>query len=396
MTGTRPAWAAWRAGAPSMPFTIGVEEEVMLLDPDDWSLSNSASSLLHALPAELTGHVSGETHAAVVELATGIHTNVGDAAAELTALRARLSEQLERLGLRAAGAGTHPMAVWEDSAVSTEPRSQAVYGSMRELARREPTLALHVHVGVSTPADAVRLANQLRAHVPLLLALSANSPFWQGRRSGLASTRTPLFQAFPRTGIPRRFDSYGDYVESVDVLIRSGAIPEPTFLWWDVRLQPRFGTVEVRVMDAQATVGDTAALLALIQSTARLELESGFASPALVGAPEAVAENRFLAARDGMEASFIDPDAGSLVPARDQLEALLRACDPHALLLGCADPLASVRALAAETGAVRQLALAQEEGPAAILPALASDFSACREQVVAGEPVSALPDASPT
>ena len=150
---------------------------------------------------------------------------------------------------------------------------------MRELARREPTFALHVHVGVADPEDAVRLANRLRAHLPLLLALSANSPFWQGRDTGLASARTPLFQAFPRVGIPRAFDDYADYVEAVDLLIRCGAFPEPTFLWWDVRLQPRFGTVEVRIMDAQTTVEDTAALVALVQSIARLEVEEGFVPP---------------------------------------------------------------------------------------------------------------------
>src|SRR5258705_10091169 len=131
---------------------------------------------------------------------------------------------------------------------------------MGALARREPTFALHVHVGISSPNDAIRLVNRMRAHLPLLLALSVNSPFWQGRDSGLASARTPLFQAFPRVGIPRGFRSYADYVEAVDLLVRSGAIPEPTFLWWDVRPQPRFGTLEVRIMDAQTSVGDTPAL----------------------------------------------------------------------------------------------------------------------------------------
>src|SRR5206468_7317568 len=129
---------------------------------------------------------------------------------------------------------------------------------------------------------------------------------WEGRSSGFVSTRTPLFQAFPRVGVPRRFDSYRAYVEAVDLLIRSGAIPEPTFLWWDVRPQPRLGTVEVRIMDAQSTVTDTAALAALVQSIARLELEEGFASPALLDAPEAIAENRFLAARDGMQARLLN------------------------------------------------------------------------------------------
>ena len=125
---------------------------------------------------------------------------------------------------------------------------------MRELARREPTFALHVHVAVPDAEIAVRACNAMRAHLPVLLALSANSPFWQGRDSGLASARTPVFQAFPRTGIPREFATYAEYVEAIDVLMRCGAIPEPTFIWWDVRLQPRFGTLEVRIMDAQTRV----------------------------------------------------------------------------------------------------------------------------------------------
>ena len=137
------------------------------------------------------------------------------------------------------------------------------------LARREPTLATHVHVGVATPRAAVRLLNRLRAHLPLLLALSANSPFWQGRATGFASTRTTLFDAFPRTGVPRSLHGYSDWVRTVDALLRSRAIADPSLLWWDARLQPRLGTVEVRIMDAQTTVEDVGALAALVQSLAR-------------------------------------------------------------------------------------------------------------------------------
>src|ERR1700730_10056373 len=176
---------------------------------------------------------------------------------------------------------------------------------MRELARREPTFALHVHVAVPDPESALRAINRLRVHLPLFLALSGNSPFWQGRDTGLASARTPLFQAFPRVGIPRAFSSYEDYVETVDLLLRCDAFPEPTFLWWDVRPQPRFGTVEVRVMDAQSRIVETAALVALVQSIARLELEEGYASEDIICADEVLAENRFLAARDGVDAHLI-------------------------------------------------------------------------------------------
>lgn len=230
---------------------------------------------------------------------------------------------------------------------------------MRELARREPTFALHVHVGVADAASATRLANQMRAHLPLLLALSGSSPFWQGRDAGICSSRMVVFQSFPRTGIPRPFNGYLEWVGAVDHLVRSGAIPEPTFLWWDLRLQPRLGTLEIRIMDAQTEVADTAALVALVQSVARLELEEGYASQTLVHAPEVLDENRFLALRDGIEASFVDPVAGALVPAREQLARLLDAARPHADALGCRDELDDVARLADATGAARQRALAE-------------------------------------
>ena len=168
--------------------------------------------------------------------------------------------------------GRHPPTVRsEEVEVSPGARYQYLHATLRELARREPTFALHVHVAVPSAELAVRALDGVRAHIPVLLALAANSPFARGADSGLASARTPVFQAFPRTGIPRAFGSYAAYVEAVDVLLRCGAIPEPTFMWWDVRLQPRLGTLEVRVMDAQTRIRDTAALAALVQCLVRLE-----------------------------------------------------------------------------------------------------------------------------
>jgi glutamate---cysteine ligase / carboxylate-amine ligase len=264
------------------------------------------------------------------------------------------------MGLRAASAGTHPFAVWHDTAVGSGERQQFVYGSMRELARREPTFALHVHVGVPDPEDAIKLLNRMRAHLPLLLAVSVNSPFWQGRDTGLASARTPLFQAFPRVGIPRPFNDYSDYVEAVDLLVRCGSIPEPTFLWWDVRPQPALGTIEVRIMDAQTTVAETAAITALVQSIARLEIEEEYVTPRTVWSPEVLDENRFLAARDGMSAELIDVDSERRHPARRMLEELVERCRPHAEVLGCGDELERVLELAAKTGAERQVELADD------------------------------------
>jgi carboxylate-amine ligase len=350
----------------------------MLLDPRDWSLAQRGDEVLAALPEQLEGRVDPETHGAALELGTRAHRRVAGVAAELLQLRQSLEGELATLGLRAASAGTHPITVWQETVVSSGPRYQAVYGSMRELARREPTFALHVHVGVTDPENAIRLVNRMRAHLPLLLALSVNSPFWQGRDTGLASARTPLFQAFPRVGIPRRFAGYLDWVETVDLLIRSEAFPEPTFLWWDVRPQPRFGTVEVRVLDAQATVAEAAALCALVQSIAKLEIEQGYVSDDLVSRQEVLEENRFLAARDGMDARLIDPKLGRRVPARLQLAELLEACAPHAAALHCDGELARVRPLLLEqTGADRQVERARrgERGLPGLVSELAGAFS---------------------
>ena len=354
-----PLWAHWN-GELDHRYTLGIEEEVMLLDPDRWSLAQSSDQVLPRLSDDLSLHTSPETHAAVVELCTGIHPDVDGAARELASLRNRLGLELRGMVLTAAAAGTHPLSVWEETEVSTTVRYRLLGDSMRVLARREPTMALHVHVGVPTSEDAIRLLNGLRRNVPVLLALSANSPFWQGRDGGFASARTLIFQAFPRTGLPRFFDGYADYVEAVDALIASAAVPDPTFLWWDVRLQPALGTVEVRVMDAQSTVRDVAPLVALIQSLARLELE-GDSSPPAPGA-EVLAENRFLAARDGMDAWLIDPAMRRLIPVREMLDALVASCRPHAIALGCAGALDRVEGLASANGADRQRAYAAGNG----------------------------------
>jgi len=353
------AWFEWTTD--DHGYTVGAEEEFMLVHPPGWALAQTVETVLPSLPPKLARDVQGETHGSALEIGSAPHRTVAEVEDELRSLRRQLTEVLEPMGLRAASAGTHPFAVWHDTVVSSGERYQAVYGSMRELARREPTFALHVHVGVPDPEDAIGLLNRMRAHIPLLLALSANSPFWQGRDSGLASARTPLFQAFPREGIPRVFNDYSDYVEAVDLLVRCGSIPEPTFLWWDVRPQPRFGTIEVRIMDAQTRVEQTAANTALVQSIARLEIESGYVTAKTIWAAEVLDENRFLAARDGMDANLIDVDTETRVPAREMLEDLLRACEPHAEALGCADELARVRDLAGKTGADRQLELADGE-----------------------------------
>ena len=375
-------WADWNPAGRDAPWTVGVEEEVMLLEPNTWNLTSRSEEVLAGLPEDMIERTAAETHGSALELATEPHADVAGAAAELRHLRSELARVLEPLGMRAAVAGTHPFTLWEDVEVSPGARYQFLYSSMRELARREPTFGLHVHVAVPSEELAVRAYNRMRAHLPMLLALSGNSPFWQGRDTGLSSMRTPLFQAFPRVGIPAQYPSYADYVEGIDLLLRCDAFPEPTFLWWDVRLQPRFGTLEVRVMDAQTRLADTVAIVALVQCLVRLEaLEDSAIHHTLVNRPEVLEENRFIAARDGMEASLIDPDREERRPAREWLEELLVACAPHAVDLGCVEELDSVRELAAATGAVRQRSRAGHGSApqlGRVMRALHADFTTAR------------------
>jgi carboxylate-amine ligase len=207
--------------------------------------------------------------------------------------------------------------------------------------------------------------------VPLLIGLAANSPFWRGRDSGLASARTFVFGAFPRTGLPRAFASYADYAGALDALIDADAIPDHTFVWWDLRLQPQLGTLEVRAMDAQVEAAETAALVALVQCLVRAGAEEG---PAPAPPPEVLDENRFLAARDGAGARLIDD--GRRVPLPALLEGLVERLAPHAEALGCADELAAAVALGRDNGAARQRRAAEELGVSGIAGALADAYAA--------------------
>jgi carboxylate-amine ligase len=366
--GSAPEWARWNDEAATAPWTVGVEEEVMLVSPETWLPASRCEDVLAAFPEEVAECARAETHGSALELATTPHATVGAAAAELADLRAVLAGTLDELGLRAAVAGTHPSARWEDVDVSPGARYQYVHASMRELARREPTFGLHVHVAVPDADMAIRALNGMRVHLPVLLALSGNSPFWQGRDSGLASARTPVFQAFPRTGPPRWYRDYTEYVEGIDVLVRCGAIPEPTFLWWDARLQPAFGTLEVRIMDAQTRVEDTAALAALVQCLVWLEATAAPRAPGPRDAPEVIDENRFVAARDGMRADLIEPGVRGLGPIAERLARLIDAC---------AAELAAVRTLARSPGAERQRrAVARDGSLEGLVATLSGEFAA--------------------
>ena len=368
-----PMWARWNQDAAARPWTVGIEDEVMLVSPDTWLPESRCEDVLAALPDAVARHARAETHGSALELASEPHDTVGSAVAQLAELRGVLADTLEGLDLRAAVAGTHPTARWEHMQVSPGARYQFVHQSMRELARREPTFGLHVHVAVPDPESAVRAERDAAAPTGAARAV--------GQLAVLAGPRLrPCIRShagvptFPRTGAPRRFDGYADYVEAIDLLIRCDAIPEPTFLWWDARLQPAFGTLEVRVMDAQTRVEDTAALAALVQCLVRLEAERPAAPLSAAEAQEVVGENRFIAARDGMHAELIEPP--TRVPVGDILRRLVAECEPIARQLDCVAELAEVMALAESPGAERQRATLDRTGSwQGLVEALTHEFT---------------------
>lgn len=384
------SWAEWSQAGAERPWTVGVEEEALILERTTCAPANRIGDVLVHLPADVAERAAPETHACVIELATRPHATVAGVATELAGLRRTLARALARHGLRAAVAGTHPFATWQDVQLSPGVRQQAIHASTRELARREPTCALHVHVAVPDGETAVRALAGLREDLPLLLALSANSPYWQGRDTGLASARTPIFSAFPRVGIPRHFESYADYVDAVDSLVAPASIPDPSHIWWDARLQPQLGTVEVRVMDAQSRLRDVAAIAALVQCLVRLHATSEPAGTRL--SPEALDENRFLAARDGIGAWLIAPGRGRVEPAAARVVRLLLRCRPLARELGCSDELEAIGPLARMPGDVRQRAIGRREGLVGLTAALAAEYSG-RRLARAPLPSSHLDDA---
>jgi glutamate---cysteine ligase / carboxylate-amine ligase len=374
VVGALPTRAQWGAPGEHPPWTLGVEEEAALLDGRTGSIANCIEEVLTVLPPRIASHFSAETHACVIELRTAPRATAAHATAELVSLRGALDGVVrERLGLQLAAAGTHPCATAAEVRVAAHARYQQIAHAMRSLASREPTMALHVHVGVPDPAAAVRALDGLRGDLPLLLALSANSPYAGGRDSGFASARTLIFSAFPRVGIPRVLGTYANYLRLIDTLVRSGAVPDPSFLWWDVRLQPRLGTVEVRIMDAQTRVADAGALAAVVQCLVRRHVMEE--SAPRQAEPELLAENRFLAARDGMHAHLLD-GAGPPRPARDAVAEMLDACRPVSAELGCSAEIGDAVALAADSGADRQRRLVARDGLASLPASLAADFTA--------------------
>jgi glutamate---cysteine ligase / carboxylate-amine ligase len=338
-------------------YTLGIEEELMIVDEETLELSNSIEGLLEGLrELPMEGEVKPELMESVCEIATTPCQNAGQAGEQLRALRRQVRQVASGMGLAIGSAGTHPFALWEDQRIVSRPRYRDLVAGLQFVARQEIIFGIHVHVGLDDPDKAIHVTNGMRVHLPLLLALSANSPFWRGDQTGLDSTRTPIFRAFPRVGIPPRYDDFEDWSRRIDFMVRSKAIHDYTYLWYDVRPHPNFGTVEIRVMDSQTRVEHTLALAAMVQAMVKELAEHFDGGKRLSRYPfEMLDENKWLAARHGLEGELVDLPKTSRVRVRDLTRRLMERLRPHSEELGSLEEFSCLEDLVENgNGASRQ------------------------------------------
>lgn len=326
----------------------------MIVDRESYDLVNAIESLLEDAA---DGEIKPELMESVLEIATKPCANTREAGVQLRALRAQVARTAAAHDLLIGSAGTHPFAMWEDQRIVARPRYRDLISALRFVARQELIFGLHVHVAVDDPDKAIHVANGMRVHVPVLQALSCNSPFWRADRSGLMSTRVPIFRAFPRVGIPPAYDDWDHYCREIDFMVRSGVMEDYTYLWYDVRPHARFGTVEIRACDAQTRVEHTLALAALIQAMVKELAEHHDAGKQLTPYPwQMLDENKWLASRHGLDGELVDLPSSERIPTKALARRLLDRLREHAQDLGSADDLEGIEDLLARgNGASRQV-----------------------------------------
>ena len=345
------------------PFTLGVEEELQLLNAESCELTSRYEEVFGEAEAADT-RIRPELMQSTVEVATEPARTVAEAIEEARELRRRLRDEAEARGYLVAAAGTHPFSRWEHQEITERPRYAELIEALQWSAARQLIFGLHVHVGLESPQQAIAIANALRTWLPELLAVSANSPFWHGRDTGLASARSKVFDTMPRSGLPPALASFEEFELLVERGVRTGSFDDYTYIWWDLRPHPRLGTIEVRICDAQTRLGSLTAVVALIQSLVATLAERYEREGALEIQPVTlIAENKWRAARYGLEAELVDLLRDEQRPARDALCGLAELAEPAARRLGCADELALLAPLLERgDGACEQRTAYEEAG----------------------------------
>jgi len=342
-------------------YTLGVEEELHIIDATTGELVPKIEEIMTRLPEELAEYVSYELFQSVLEIKTPVCSTAAEAEKHLRELRGRVGSWAAACDTSLSAAGTHPFSRYKDQKVTAQERYEKVIKTLRWIAQREVIFGQHVHVGVPGPEESIQAHNRLSEHAPLLLALSANSPYWQGMDTGYESTRVKIFETFPRAGMPPAFPDYEAFEDYVDLMVEAGAIDDYTFCWWDVRPHPSIGTIELRIPDTQTSLRYAVALTALTQCIVARSLEE--TGPQGPYDRELGIENKMRASRHGMDAAFYDAAEKTTVPARDMARTLVEQLRPISQDLGCENELSGVLKIAENgTGSQHQRRAYEESG----------------------------------
>ena len=341
---------------PNSSPTIGVEIELQLVDAEDLSLCSSIDDVLAVIPPQLRESVKPELMQCYVEINTKICRTVREAGDDLREKLREVERAIDPLGIRLYWAATHPFSSWRHQTITDSDRYHRLVDLMEDVARRLVTFGLHVHIGVDTGDKAIMICDRMQQHLPLLLALSANSPFWEGRDTGLKSNRSKIMEGLPTAGLPYQMRNWSEYVWLVNHLIDTGFINSIREIWWDIRPQHQFGTVEVRVCDVPPCLPHVLAITALIQClvhTISIEIDEG----TFLGDyhPMMVEQNKWRATRYGADASLVSSRDYQPRSVQTIVDELVGQLTPAAIELGCLPELLGVRELPASSGARRQL-----------------------------------------
>jgi carboxylate-amine ligase len=345
-------------------FTLGVEEEFQIIDPETLELRSHVSELIASSAPTLGDQIKRELHQSIVEVGTKICENVAELEEEIFSIRRELTGSAERVGLAVAAAGTHPFAHWKDQVLSPGVRYDSIVEELQQLARSLLIFGIHVHVAMPDRQTTIDLMNQARYFLPHLLALSTSSPFWMGRDTGLKSYRTTIFRRFPRSGVPGHFESWSEYEDYIDLLVGLNCIDDARKIWWDVRPHPKFGTLEFRVCDV-TTRPETAVMLAALCQAIVVKLHKLYTRNMgyRLYRRALIEENKWRAARYGLDGKLIDFGKREEVPMRQLALELLEFVDDVVDDLGSRRAVEYVHTVLKEgTSADRQLAVYRHTG----------------------------------
>ncbi len=345
-----------------MQFTLGIEEEYQVIDPETRELISHEQKIVEVAAKHLDDQVKAEMHQAVVEVGTRICTDIVDARAQLTDLRKTICQIAGDLGFHIGAAGTHPFSEWEKQLITPNPRYEEIVKELQDTARSNLIFGLHVHVGIKDKAMALHIVNSMRYFLPHLYALSTNSPFWEGRNTGFKSFRSKVFDKFPRTGIPDMFQSVDQYENYVNLLVKTRCIDNPKKIWWDIRAHPFFPTVEIRICDIPMTIEETICISALIQALVAKLHKLRTQNLNFINYHRAlINENKWRAGRYGLEGKMIDFGKEEEVDTCVLIEEMLDFVDEVVDELGTRNEMNKIREMLKKgTGADRQLAVYEE------------------------------------